>query len=67
MAYCKNCAAEIEQIQEKALAEPRDEAFQLVWATEAGDWICPVNQEEHEPGGKPPIAENEGFSTEERF
>ena len=47
---CKHCHRRIYQQLEKAIGEPRETAWALVWGTEDGDWTCRLdNGNEHTP------------------
>lgn len=49
MTHCIDCGREIQQALEKAVGEPRDRAWEIVWR-DGGEWICPVTGNEHRPG-----------------
>ena len=45
---CSDCDRAVHQIVEKAIAAPRDEAWQPVWAVVGTeDWVCPETGDEH--------------------
>jgi len=49
--YCKNCGHPLIHTTEKAIDEPRTEAWQPVWtSTLTEEWICRSDGNEHEPG-----------------
>jgi hypothetical protein len=47
--HCRDCGQRLHQQQEKALGEPRDRAWQMVWADDEGQWGCPRTGDEHVP------------------
>jgi len=47
---CKDCGVRIVTQEEKAIGEPRERAYQQVWADFEGNWVCPVTGNEHVPG-----------------
>jgi len=52
---CKHCGKNIEEQEEKAIAEPANRRYQIVWADRSGEWCCPYNDgNEHEPGTPEP-------------
>lgn len=49
MRECRDCRRPIRQQMDKAIGEPRDQAWQAVWTDDDGSWVCTVTGDEHDP------------------
>ena len=52
--FCRDCGRSIHQALDKAIGEPAESAWAMVWMSdETNEWTCEVTGNEHRPGDSP--------------